>query len=304
MNVSYGGPGLAYTNYQPVGPQGLQYAQAMRREYEGFGEYGVVASSRNLTRLRRKLADLKKKRKAGFKYKFQRKANANRIKRTRNKIANLVKKAKKQITKRRSKGRKLSGRLRRLQAVSKSLQRQRKRSFQGKGTAVPRWFMKNSKRRTRVERWTSMNSAQRRAAFERYKSRRSSGQSSSQQLQMLKLRAMPLPMVRGDQPDGRISDLLKRSGWSSQWDQQDGQTRGGAPTAYPDFTERGAPSGMEMDDDMGDDVGDEIDDIEEAGAKNKIWIYAGLGLAGIAGVYFLTKKKTPAKRSRSRTKAR
>ena len=120
---------------------------------------------------------------------------------------------------------------------------------------------------------------------------------------------LPMPGSAAWRERGRqnMTDQMRdqmRDQWDSQWNQQDAQTRGGAPTAYPDFTERGAPSDMDMDEGGAEDVGDEIDAIEENGAKNKIWIYAGLGLAGIAGVYFLTKKKTPTKRSRTGTKAR
>lgn len=297
-------PGLAYANFERTGPvverfnsgatlSGFGYTNVaalgaygeleLLDGYGDFGEYGVVATAKNLKRLRSKL---KRKRLALKKAEGSRKKKRLRkqIKRIQAKIARLIAKKKRQIKRRREKGKKLTRRQIAASQASRAIRRARRRQFRGATTAVPRWYLPKEKRKTRVSRWSSLTPKQRRNAFKRWQRRRaaaragSGGSESGQQLQPLMPQFMP--------------SALEKSGstWESQWEQGPSSTEGGYPSAIPDYTESD-----DYDDEGGggaqDQLEDDMDAIQEDSASNKLWLWGGLALAGAAGVYFLSKRK-------------
>ena len=298
MNVSFGTPGLAYANYQRYGPvverfnasPGFAGYGITEVDVDGFDGYGFVANlfnvttARRLKRLKARERSLKKKLK---KAKFIRKALLKRsLKVTQREIRQLVAKAKKQIARRKSKGKKISKRLRRVAAASPQVRRFRQKIRRGAvAGAVPNWFMPKGRRGERIARWQGLSAAQRKAAFARFKSRQSNRRAGTKMAALQMLRPFPMPTGVGPMPPG--------FGPGSSFDQQFADQGTGIPADFPDFNEGRMAQDMadEAEIEAGAEFANEVEAVGEEAESNKLFLYGGLAVAGIAAVYFLNKKK-------------
>lgn len=289
MKVSYGRqygmPGIAYSNFMRSGPvverfnEGARFG-IMEVDVDGFGFIGGVfntATTKRLNRLRRRRSSVQSKLKSAKGLRAA--VLKRRLKVLNREIRQLLDKAKKQIKRRKAKGKKLPKRLKRLSLASREIRKQRRGIFQGKTSAVPKWFMRGASQKDRIARWSSMTAKARKRAFERFKKRR---QGRKQGRQMVATMQDEIESPTGFGPDSTFDNQFEQNG---------------IPSDLPSLVESSDDSDFDSEEDFSED----LESIEEEGAANKLFLYGGLAVAGIAAVYFLNKKKKPTNGKRSRS---
>lgn len=307
----YGMPGLAYTDgirRNPITTAALAGFGAMHvnphcvggyGELElmnGYGAYGVIATSASIARSRQLIAKYQRE----LKRKGKNKPDANRrkwlrarIKQEKQRLRDKIAKNKRQVRRRRQKGKKLLGYQKRALKATKRGQKFSKAVRRGlKKDVPPAWFMPNANRADRYNAWKNLSLKQRIKRYERFKAGRgSSGQAGASSGSTVGPMIPGESIISGMNVTGPapvpVDAFAPRDPYSVS------PLSTGYPSAVPAFVEAGPiRRRRRKDDDEEIEDDEETEEIEETGAdQSRLLLYGGLAAAALAAVFIFTRKK-------------